>query len=118
MESSASSTQLEQTATKMTTDMRFCGAFSIVYGIFTSLSIIGAIIGIPYIFIGMHIRDAADRFTTFMRSKDENDLLQAFEKQARAFYILKVVMIAGLVIAALAIIISIGVVMEMMNQYN
>ena len=41
---------------KMTNDMRFVGMFAIIYGALTCLSIIGALIGVPIIFVGLRMR--------------------------------------------------------------
>ena len=46
---------------KMTSDMRFVGLFTIIYGAINCLSIIGAVIGVTMIFIGIRMREAADQ---------------------------------------------------------
>lgn len=90
--------------TKMTSDMKFVGMFTIVYGVLTSLSIIGAIIGIPLIFAGLRIREAADEFNAFRLTNDNTSLKRGFELQGKYFNIQKIIIIVGLVIFALYLI--------------
>lgn len=90
--------------TKMTSDMKFVGMFTIVYGVLTSLSIIGAIIGVPLIFAGLRIREAADEFNAFRLTNDNNSLKRGFELQGKYFYIQKIIIIVGLILTALYII--------------
>jgi hypothetical protein len=88
----------------MTTDMKFIGMFYIIYGVFTSLSIIGAVIGIPLLISGLRIREAADELNTFRVTNDSSALRRGFELQGKFFRIQKIIIIVGLVIAALYII--------------
>ena len=90
--------------TKMTSDMKFVGMFTIVYGVLTSLSIIGAIIGVPLIFAGLRIREAADEFNAFRLTNDNSSLKRGFELQGKYFYIQKIIIIVGLVLTALYIV--------------
>ncbi len=90
--------------TKMTSDMRFVGMFTIVYGVLTSLSIIGAIIGVPLIFAGLRIREAADEFNVFRLTNDNASLKKGFELQGKYFYIQKIIIIVGLILTVLYII--------------
>jgi hypothetical protein len=67
MESSATGLNSLQVATsRMVRDMNFVGIFAIIYGILACLTIIGMIFGIPYIFIGMRLREAANREDLFL----------------------------------------------------
>ena len=90
--------------TKMTSDMKFVGMFTIVYGVLTSLSIIGAVIGVPLIFAGMRIREAADEFNAFRLTNDSDALRRGFELQGKYFNIQKIIIIVGLILTALYII--------------
>ena len=90
--------------TKMTSDMKFVGMFTIVYGVLTSLSIVGAVIGVPLIFAGLRIREAADEFNAFRLTNDNNSLRKGFELQGKYFYIQKIIIIVGLVLTALYVI--------------
>jgi len=90
--------------TKMTSDMKFVGMFTIVYGVITSLSIIGAIIGVPLIFAGLRIREAADEFNSFRLTNDNTSLKRGFELQGKYFNIQKIIIIVGLVLFALYLI--------------
>ena len=84
--------------------MKFVGMFTIVYGVLTSLSIIGAIIGVPLVFAGLRIREAADEFNAFRLTNDNNSLKRGFELQGKYFYIQKIIIIVGLILTALYII--------------
>jgi hypothetical protein len=81
-------------------DMKFVGLFSIIYGALTSLSIVGAIVGIPMIIAGLRLRESADGYEAFARG-DGSALTRAFEKQRSYFFIQKIliiVAIAGIVL--------------------
>jgi len=95
---------MQMTVSKMSGDMRFVGIFYIIMGALNCLSIIGAIIGIPYIICGLRLRESADAYNSYLGSNDVNLLESAFEKQGSFFFIQKVLMIIGIVIAVLAII--------------
>jgi hypothetical protein len=98
---SAMSPVSKENVTKMISDMRFVGMFFIIYGGFTCITIVGAVIGIPLIFCGMRLREAAESFTMFLANNDENALLAGFEKQGRFFYIQKILIIVGIVFTVL-----------------
>lgn len=89
---------------KMTSDMNFVGIFTIIMGAISCLSIVGAIVGVPYIIAGIRIKDAADKFRMYLSSNDYVTLKEAFEKQSSFFFIYKVIYIVSLVIIALYII--------------
>lgn len=82
---------------KMSGDMRFVGIISIIYGALSSLTIIGAVFGIPMIFAGLRLREAADFFTNFSKNSDPILLQNAFERQSRFFNIIKVLIIISLI---------------------
>lgn len=89
---------------KMTSDMRFVGLFTIIYGVLTCLTIIGAIIGVPTIIIGLRIREAADQFAIYKMTNNTASLRQAFELQGKYFRLIKILIIIGLVFTALYIV--------------
>jgi hypothetical protein len=99
-----SPSQFQLTFDKMVGDMRFVGMFSIIYGALVSLSIFGAVIGIPVIIIGLKIREAADQFAIFKTTNDAVAMRNGFELQGKYFRIIKVLIIIGLVLAAISII--------------
>ncbi len=90
--------------TKMTSDMKFIGMFYIIYGVLTSLSIIGAIIGIPLLISGLRLRSAADELNTFRGTNDTNYLRRGFELQGKFFNIQKIIIIVGIVITVLYVV--------------
>ncbi len=92
---------------KMISDMRFVGMFSIIYGAISCLSIIGAIIGVPYIIVGLRMREAADQFAIFKATNDAAAMRTGFELQGKFFRIIKILIIVGLVLGILFIILFI-----------
>jgi hypothetical protein len=108
MESSPTATpavpSLQDAAKSMIKDMHFIGIFAIIYGIIACLTIVGMIFGIPYIFVGIRLREAADEFSKYAENKNEENLITAFNRQGRSFFIIKVLIIVGLVLFALYII--------------
>ncbi len=88
----------------LTSDMKFIGMFYIIYGVLTSLSIIGAVIGIPLLISGLRLRESADELNTFRATNDSNSLRRGFELQGKFFRIQKIIIIVGIVIAVLYVI--------------
>ena len=88
----------------MTKDMRFVGMFTIIYGAINCLTIIGALIGVPMIFIGIRIREAADQFLIFKATNNSAALRLGFELQGKYFRIVKILIIVQLVLIVLSII--------------
>lgn len=106
---------------KMTADMRFVGLFTIIYGALNCLSIIGAIIGIPLIFIGIRMREAAEHFDVFRDSNDAKALRRGFESQSKFLNIQKILIIVGIVLFVLSIIlmiVSFGAMFSAMSSYQ
>ena len=89
---------------KMTKDMRFIGMYHIIVGAISCLSIIGAVIGVPVIFIGLRMREAAEQFEFFKTANNAQALRRGFELQGKYFRIWKILIIVGLALAALYII--------------
>lgn len=75
---------------KMARDMRFFAIFYLIYGALMSLTIIGAIIGIPMIIYNLRLKESADQFEDFLERKDFYSLLQAFENQRKFFFFHKI----------------------------
>lgn len=92
---------------KMTSDMKFVGIFTIIYGAISCLSIIGALFGIPVIIAGLRLREAADEYELFKNTSDNHALRRAFEKQQKYFGLLKILIIIGLVLSILGILFAI-----------
>ncbi len=109
---------MQMTVSKMSGDMRFVGIFYIITGALNCLSIVGAIIGIPYIICGLRLREAADAFNSYLGSNDMNLLERAFERQGSFFFIQKVLMIIGIIIAVLAIIFIIAFSAMIFNSFG
>ena len=82
---------------RLNSDMRFVGMFYIIYGVFVSLSIIGAIIGIPCIIMGLRLRDAAKGLDAYQNSQSPKALYFAFDKQRSFFNIQKIIIVIMIV---------------------
>ncbi|HLA63497.1 MAG TPA: DUF5362 family protein, partial [Rhodothermales bacterium] len=59
---------------KMVGDMRFVGIMTVIFGAFSCLGIITAIIGVPVIIMGLRLRESADQFERWARAGDEASL--------------------------------------------
>ena len=114
------SPKAQQDVREMTGHMNFVGIMGIILGALNCLSIIGAIIGVPYIIASLRIREAADNFNRYLNEGSTVTLEMAFEKQKSAFFITKVMLIIGLVLAVVGIIFflaTMAMVGTMPNQY-
>ncbi|MBU0474944.1 MAG: DUF5362 domain-containing protein [Bacteroidetes bacterium] len=89
---------------RMTSDMKFMGMFQIIYGVLVSLSIIGAIFGIPMLISGLRLREAADEFSTFRASNNVDSLRRGFELQGKFFNIQKIIILVGIALFLLYIV--------------
>ena len=87
--------------TLMVKDMRFVGLFTILYGILNCITIIGAIIGIPLIFMGIRLRESADHYDYFNSTGDMQALQNAIDKQYKYFNIQKILIIVSLIFLVL-----------------
>lgn len=85
----------------MSKDMKFLGIFSIIYGILNCLTIFGALIGVPYIFAGIRLKESGESFGFYSTNYDEMALQQAIERQKRFFFIMKVLVIIGIALTVL-----------------
>jgi hypothetical protein len=94
----------QMTVNKMTGDMKFVGIFYIVVGAIYCLTIVGAVIGIPFIICGLRLRESSDAYNGYLTSNDAGMLERAFERQGSFFFIQKVLLIIGLVLMVIYII--------------
>lgn len=94
-------TFLQSRIREMSRHMKFVGLFAIIYGALMCLTIIGAILGIPYIISGLRLRESADSYLAYVEFNDTRQLMTAFEKQSSFFFIMKVFIIIGLVFLVL-----------------
>ena len=79
-------------------DMRFMGWISMIYGILTCLSIIGAVLGVPLIIASHRFIEGVNRFELFRNTGTEGELAAGFYELGRSFRILKVLTIIYLVL--------------------
>ena len=89
--------------------MNFIGLLQIIGGALYCITIIGAIIGIPVIFMGIRLREAADGFKKYLTSDSKQDLSFAIERQTKSFFIQFVLAIISLALVGVYIIILIAV---------
>jgi len=87
--------------------MNFIGLLAIIGGALYCITIIGAVFGIPSIFMGIRLREAADGFKKYLSSDSKQDLGYAIDRQTKAFFIQFVLAIISLAILGLYVIILI-----------
>jgi len=104
---------------KLTKDMNFVGMFTIVYGVFNCIFIIGAIIGIPLIFMGLRLRESATNFEIYKNSGDNIAFQNSIEKLYKYFNIQKILIIVSLIFFVLYIIgIALFLSWALSNNFN
>lgn len=108
----------ENTVRSLSGDMKIIGIFIIIYGALTSLSIIGAVIGIPLIISGIRLRESSDQFDIFNHDKKITSLHRALIDQNRSFNILKILIIVLLVLTIFYVLFLILVMGSMISQMN
>lgn len=86
------------TVDSMARDMRFYAILYIIYGGCISLTVFGAILGIPMIIYNLKLKDSANQYRKFIRNNDFSQLNKAFENQRKFFFFNKVLLIIGLVV--------------------
>ena len=89
---------------KLTKDMSFVGMFTIIYGVLNCLTIIGAVIGIPLIFMGLRLRESATNFDVYKNSGDKLAFQNSINKLYKYFNIQKILIIISLIFFVLYII--------------
>ena len=82
-------------------DMRFIGWVSMIYGILTCLSIVGAVVGVPLIIASHRFIEGINRFDLFRQTGTEDELQAGFYELGRSFRILKILTIIYLVLILL-----------------
>ena len=105
-----------ETLAKLGRDLRFVGTFHVVYGALQCLSIIGAIIGIPYILFGLRSRDSGQAFTRYAELADEMTLADAHRHLADGMKMLKFACIAAIVLLVIGAVFYIGVIAFVMTN--
>ena len=82
---------------RLTGNMKFVGIYYMVVGVLTSLTIVGAIIGVPTFIAGSRLRDAAENLKLYNENKSDETLNRAFNLQNSSFFIYKVLIIISLI---------------------
>ncbi|OQY74083.1 MAG: hypothetical protein B6D45_07280 [Ignavibacteriales bacterium UTCHB3] len=88
---------------KLAADSKFVGTFIIVMGALYCLSIFGAIVGIPAIFVGLRARDGGNNLERFIATDDPNDKIMAYQSYQKHFFILKVLLIIAVVFLVISV---------------
>lgn len=92
---------LGPTAATTLGDMRFMGWVTLIYGVLTCLTIVGAVLGVPVIIASHRFIEGVNRLEVFRQSGAEADLAGGFAEMGRSFRILKIVTVIYLVLTAL-----------------
>lgn len=82
-------------------DMRFMGWVTLVYGVLSCLTIVGAVFGVPVIIAAHRFIEGVNRFEGWGRDRSEDELRLGFHELGRSFRILKIVTIVYLVLTVL-----------------
>ena len=82
-------------------DMRFMGWVTLIYGILTCLTIVGAVVGVPTIIAAHRFIEGVNRFELFRQDGSPAELRTGFHELGRSFRILKILTIIYLVLTAL-----------------
>jgi len=101
-------TSLETNVPNLAKYMNFIGLLQIIGGALYCLTIIGALIGVPVIYMGIRLREAAEGFKKYLASGSKDDLNYTIDKQTRAFFIQFVLTIIGLAFFGIYLIVIIG----------
>ncbi len=112
------SPMLNTILSKMSGDMRFVGIFYIILGALYCLTIVGALVGIPFIICGLRLRESADSFSSFLVGGDASSLDRALERQSSFFFIQKVLMIIALVMIVLYVILILTIGAAMFSAFS
>ncbi len=82
-------------------DMRFMGWVTLIYGVLTCLTIIGAVVGVPMIIAAHRFIEGVNRFELYRQDRTEAELRTGFHELGRSFRILKILTIIYLVLMVL-----------------
>jgi hypothetical protein len=107
-DSSQIQTSISENVPKMAKYMKFIGILEIIGGAIYCLTIIGALIGVPVIYMGIRMREAAEGFKKYLASDSKQDLNYAIDRQTRSFFIQFVIAIIALAFLGIYLIVIIG----------
>ena len=103
---------------KMSGDMKFLGIFTIVIGSISCLTIVGAVIGTPYIVAGMRLKESAEMFRNYLEFNSQEFIEKALEKESRYFFIQKVIAIVTIIIMIIYLAVFIILISFFMNEFK
>jgi Family of unknown function (DUF5362) len=93
---------------KMAQYMKFMGILQIIGGAVYCITIIGALIGVPVIYMGIRLREAAEGFKKYIASDSKQDLSYAIDRQTRSYFIQFILAIVSLALLVIYIVILIA----------
>lgn len=96
--------QIRTVVRKMAGDMTFVGIVNVLLGAFVSLSVIGAIFGIPMIVYSVRMIQSGSDYKRFCRSGNIEDLFEAFLNQRKSFFTQKVLLLITIGLIVLQIV--------------
>lgn len=108
----------EKLIKKLSFEMKFLGVFNVIYGGLFSLTIIGAIIGIPMLIAGFRLVDSAKSFQSFSKDLSADALFKAILNLRSFFKINFWILIAGIVFFVLYIILMVTLFNSMMDMFR
>ena len=86
---------------RMSGDMKFLGIFTIIMGSLSCITILGAIIGIPYIIAGIRLKESGEMFRGYLEYASQDFMERAIEKESQYFHIQKIIIIITIVFMVL-----------------
>lgn len=99
-------------------EMKFLGIYYIITGAFASLTIIGAIIGIPILISGLRLVDSAKKFLSFRDTLSSEDLLKALQFQRTYFRINYWLVVIGIIFFVLYIVVFALFFNHLINEFT
>jgi hypothetical protein len=87
--------------------MGFVAYVWIISGAFTCLSIIGAVIGVPYILLGLKLKNAANDLKDYIQTNNPASFEEFIKKIHSHFLTLSIIFIAGFILMIIYIVVII-----------
>lgn len=80
---------IQQVVEDLSADMQFVGMFAVIIGGILSVTVVGALLGVPLIRAGLRIRESGEAFNQHLTSGDNDTLQFAVERLQRHFAMLR-----------------------------
>ncbi len=105
-----------ETLAKLGRDLRLIGTFHVVFGAVQCLSLVGALVGVPYILFGLRSRDSGLEFARYAELADELTLADAHRHLADGMKMLKFACLATIVLLAISFVVSVFVIASILTH--